>query len=228
MQRPAIQPVVSSGDDDDGRDLAAARAGDHEAFGRLYDRHAAVVLSLCRRSNTSSTEADDALQETFIRAHAMLKRFDVDSDEERFRRWLYAIARRVCAERHRSANRRQHHEKSAMTQAAVMLNHVHDDHAADQAMEHADDLDRLTIAMDQLDDTERLAIHLHYLEADPIRAAGPALGVSRSGYYKLLARAKEKLASLMGRRETGASKEQSIQGRLDHESFRIRTAGEGT
>ena len=224
MQRPAIQPVVSQCDDD-GRDLAAARAGDHEAFGRLYDRHAAVVLSLCRRTSVSVSDADDALQETFIRAHAMLNQFDLATEAERFRRWLYAIARRVCAERRRAALRRLHHEGSAMTQAAI-LNHTHSDLVANGVVERTEDVDRLTAAMDQLDDTERLAIHLHYLEADPVRAAGPALGVSRSGYYKLLVRAREKLAALMTRSSSDHSKRKINKGQFDHEPFRIRTAGE--
>jgi DNA-directed RNA polymerase specialized sigma24 family protein len=61
--------------------------------------------------------------------------------------------------------------------------------------------------MERLDDRERLAIHLHYLESDPVKAAASALGLSRSGYYKLLARARERLASLMGCTVAARSKE---------------------
>ena len=38
---------------DDARDLADAAAGDQEAFARLFDRHAAIVLSLCRQKQPS-------------------------------------------------------------------------------------------------------------------------------------------------------------------------------
>jgi RNA polymerase sigma-70 factor (ECF subfamily) len=55
----------------------------------------------------------------------------------------------------------------------------------------------LGAALDQLEDRQRLAIHLYYLEPDPVRAAESALGLSRSGYYKLLARARERLVELM-------------------------------
>ena len=55
-------------------------------------------------------------------------------------------------------------------------------------------------------DRERLAIHLYYLEADPVNAAMSALGLSRSGYYKLLSRARENLAGLLGPKDTSASK----------------------
>ena len=51
----------------------------------------------------------------------------------------------------------------------------------------------------ELPDDERLALHLYYLESDPIAAASECLGVSRSGFYKLLTRGRERLASLMTR-----------------------------
>ncbi len=42
-----------------------------------------------------------------------------------------------------------------------------------------------------------LAIHLHYLEHDPVDAAMRTLGLSRSGFYKLLGRARASLADLL-------------------------------
>jgi RNA polymerase sigma factor (sigma-70 family) len=190
--RSAMTPVAG----DDAADLAAARAGDDDAFGRLYDRHAPVVLSLCRRH--ARTEAEDATQETFIRAH---RKLDKVEDPEKLRSWLYAIARRVCSERTRAARRRSRHEEQfamnrAVSQAGIPPGATA---AADPSRrpEHDEQLDRLGTALDQLNDRERLAIHLYYLEADPVQAAAAALSLSRSGYYKLLGRAREQLAALM-------------------------------
>ena len=184
----AGQPAMSGVTGDDAADLTAAQAGDHQAFGRLYDRHAAVVLSLCRRF--SLPEAEDATQETFIRAYRLLHKVQ---SPDKLRPWLYAIARRVCSERVRSAQRRtRHQEQLVLTQPAQSI--------AATAPEQADrdeQLQRLDDALEQLDDRERLAVHLYYLDADPVNAAASALGLSRSGYYKLLARAREHLAGLM-------------------------------
>ena len=52
----------------------------------------------------------------------------------------------------------------------------------------------LEAALDRLPDQERLAIHIQYLEHDPVDAARRALGLSRSGFYKLLGRARSRLA----------------------------------
>ncbi len=177
-------------------DLAAAQAGDDDAFARLYDRLAPVVLSLCRQRWL--VEAEDAMQETFIRAHRLLHKVE---DPGRLRPWLFAISRRVCSERRRAARRRTRHEEQfAVSRAAHAPKSSTGTAAAagpSQETEHAEQLQRLGNALDQLDDRERLAVHLYYLEADPVRAAASALGLSRSGYYKLLARARDRLAGLI-------------------------------
>ncbi|MHC4416458.1 MAG: RNA polymerase sigma factor [Planctomycetota bacterium] len=175
---------------DDAEDLAAARAGDQTAFARIYDRHAAVVLSLCRRF--SLAEAEDATQETFIRAHQLLAKVE---HPDKLRPWLYSIARRVCSERTRSARRRARHEEQFAVSRTVHPTGAAP--AAPEATARAEQLRRLDAALERLDERHRLAIHLYYLEADPVRAAASALGLSRSGYYKLLAKARQQLAGLM-------------------------------
>jgi RNA polymerase sigma-70 factor (ECF subfamily) len=176
----------------DGPLVALARDGDDDAYARLFDRHAPVVMSFCRRDLRSSADAEDALQETFIRAHDRLAQLD---DGAGFRPWLYAIARRVCSERRRALLRRRKHEAAAM---AMTNGAVCDGEAAPQCAARREAMEHLSRSIDRLGDRERLAIHLHYLDADPVRAAAEALGVSRSGYYKLLARARAQLAALLG------------------------------
>jgi len=201
----------------DARDLQAARQGGEAgaaAFTHLYDRHAGVVLALCRRHTRlgfgDDAEADDALQETFIRAFQMLDRID---DPDRIRPWLYAIARRVCAERRRAAGRRIRHEaRGATVMINVAMEHTPapgagrndggagpDQVSPGSRAEHSEQLSLLDQALDKLSDSERLAIHIYYLDPDPVVAASDTLGLSRSGFYKLLAKAKDHLAALMGK-----------------------------
>ena len=182
--------AISNTAEDEAADLIAAQASDQDAFARLYDRHAAVVLSLCRR--LSLAEAEDAAQETFIRAYRLLHKVQ---SADKLRPWLYGIARRVCSEHTRALRRRRHHEDQAMlTRTAERKAHAA---SPSESLEQAEQLHRLDGAIDQLDDRQRLAIHLYYLESDPIQAAQSALGLSRSGYYKLLAKARERLGELM-------------------------------
>lgn len=173
---------------DDCTDLASHRSGDPAAFARLYDRHAAVVFSICRveTPGRGEADADDAAQETFIRAYRMLDRV---VDCRGFAGWLHRIARLVCSERRRSHARRRRHEGEAMTSHVTHL-----EPAAEHEAMRRERLGRLGAALAGLDEDERLAIHLYYLDRDPVVAASSALGLSRSAYYKLLARARERLA----------------------------------
>lgn len=192
--------AISKVAEDEAADLIAAQASDQDAFARLYDRHGAVVLSLCRR--LSLAEAEDAAQETFIRAYRLLHKVE---SADKLRPWLYGIARRVCSEHTRALRRRRHHEDQAMlTRTAERKAKAP---SAGESLEQAEQLQRLDGAIDQLDDRQRLAIHLYYLESDPIQAAQSALGLSRSGYYKLLAKARERLGELM--REANPSYDQN-------------------
>ncbi|MHC4444132.1 MAG: RNA polymerase sigma factor [Planctomycetota bacterium] len=175
---------------DDVSDLSAALAGSREAFARLYDRHAGVVLSLCR-NRLSLAEAEDAMQETFLRAY---RRLDQLREPAGLRPWLYTIAKRVCSERHRSMDRRNHHETQAVIKRTASQC---DEVSPADTVEQAEQLDRLTVALDSLSDNERLAIHLYYIDTNPQQAAAAVLGLSRSGFYKLLARARGHLARLM-------------------------------
>jgi len=189
-------PPTSGGTGDDcvDDDLLRARDGDQEAFARLYDRHAAVVLSICRARlvRAAPSEVDDACQETFIRAFGRLDQLEARGV---FRSWLYAIARRVCSERARASRRRLRHEATAMmTTTAERLDSGERGRSPIERREAIEDLGE---AIGRLEEREQLAIHLYYLDANPAAAAQSSLGLSRSAYYKLLARARARLAAML-------------------------------
>jgi RNA polymerase sigma-70 factor (ECF subfamily) len=73
--------------------LDAVRQGDEDAFGRLVEPYRAAVHAHCYRMLGSLFDADDALQETLLRAWRALPRFQ---GQELLRPWLYRIATNVC------------------------------------------------------------------------------------------------------------------------------------
>jgi RNA polymerase sigma-70 factor (ECF subfamily) len=73
--------------------LTAARSGDERAFEELTRPFQRELHTHCYRMLGSLDDADDALQETFLRAWRQLDRFEPRAP---FRAWLYRIATNVC------------------------------------------------------------------------------------------------------------------------------------
>jgi len=83
--------------------VAAAVTGDESAFAELTARHRRELHVHCYRMLASFDDAEDAVQETFLRAWRSRTTFDGGS---LFRAWLYRIATNVCLDLLRRSSRR--------------------------------------------------------------------------------------------------------------------------
>ncbi len=73
--------------------VARARAGDGEAFARLVETFQLPVYNLCFRMLGDAGDAEDAAQETFLRAFRSLSRYDPGRP---FPTWLLSVASHHC------------------------------------------------------------------------------------------------------------------------------------
>jgi len=166
---------------DDAQLVRLARAGSHEAFARLYDRYARLVRALCYDAALDLNTAQDLCQEVFMRAY---RKIDTLEKPQSFGAWLVAITRNVGRE-HRKKMARDRHQWQAELEAVSPVENAAESRGLEQR--------ELFAAVARLPEDERLAIHLFYLDEQPAEAARAVMDLSRSGFYKVLNRAKSEL-----------------------------------
>jgi RNA polymerase sigma-70 factor, ECF subfamily len=76
--------------------IQRARAGDSRAFSRLVEAYQTPVYNLCYRVLGNPHDAEEAAQETFLRAYTRLGSYD---PARPFKTWLLAIAHHYCIDR---------------------------------------------------------------------------------------------------------------------------------
>ncbi len=74
---------------DDSALIRAVLSGDKDAYGALVARHAESMFRVAFRITESESDAEEIVQETFVRGYRCLAEFDARSD---FRTWIYRIA----------------------------------------------------------------------------------------------------------------------------------------
>src|SRR5947209_8335411 len=78
--------------------LAAAKAGDQDAFGRLVDGERQSLYRLCFKMAGSHEDAEDLVQEALLRAFSALGTF---REQSSFKTWLHRIATNLCLDHQR-------------------------------------------------------------------------------------------------------------------------------
>ena len=165
--------------------VESARGGSRDAFAVLYDRHARLVRAICFDFTGQLSTAEDLSQDVFLKAYERLGQL---REPERFVPWLCEIARRTGHDWHRRNQREPDMASSDVSAELIDREADEDSHIAE-----------LREAVRQLPEQERMAIHLFYLEEQPAEMARQVLGISQSGFYKLLERAREHAGAIMRR-----------------------------
>lgn len=163
----------------EGELVRAVTAGDKAAYGELYDRLAPLVRAVCHDHTRNLADAQDLAQDVFLRAYRQLGEL---RKPESFGPWIVGIARRRCSEWRRQKAREQRKHAACGAQLRVVEN-------AGRPEEDG----QLLRLIATLDEEERLALHAFYLQGKSAEEARRITGFSRSGFYKLLDRARTKL-----------------------------------
>lgn len=131
---------------------ATAGSGDRRALAWRLEEHRTALTRLCR-SIVGDADAEDAVQETMIRAWRALERFEGRSS---LSTWLHRIARNVCMDVMETRQRRT-------AQAPLELDHLSSDDAAAAVWMSAPEPDPVDRALDREATREAVAFALQHL-----------------------------------------------------------------
>src|SRR5512132_4308686 len=154
--------------------LVRARAGDPDAFRELVDRHSRAVFRVAYRITGRNEDAEDVVQETFLRAYRQLDRFESRAN---FGTWLHRIAANCAVDLLR---RRPRREMTEETETLERLSDRHDEGALpspERSMLGVQIKERVASALDRLTDMERAAFTLRHFEGLSIEEISQALGL---------------------------------------------------
>ena len=97
-------PAVVDATSEDAALAAACRSGDLRAYERLYATHGARMKNLARNLLGNPIDAEDAVQETFLKVHRSIGGFRGQSS---FFTWTYRILMNTCYDARRSRLRKK-------------------------------------------------------------------------------------------------------------------------
>jgi RNA polymerase sigma-70 factor, ECF subfamily len=164
--------------------------GDGNAFQSLVERHSKYVFHVAYRFTGSSQDAEDVVQETFLKAYRQLSRFEARAD---FRTWLHRIAVNCAIDYIRARRSREiGHDLADLEAAAADLTAVGAPLPDRMAMSAEID-ERVREALSGLTRMERAAFMLRHVEGRSIREVAAALGLKTEAAKNSIFRAVRKM-----------------------------------
>ena len=184
----------------DGTLVLGVRNGDRSAFAELYDRRARLIRAVCYDTTKDIHAAADLTQEVFLRAYQNLGRL---RDPQRFSAWLVAIARQVCREWRRQKLRDERKLTGFATRQAALRQVAEppDERLIELREAIAGMTERERSTLPSLTEKERLALHAYYMQGRDVDEARGVLGLSRSGFYRVLSSAVDRLRRVLAKQE---------------------------
>jgi RNA polymerase sigma-70 factor (ECF subfamily) len=178
--------------------IQAILAGDKEAYGSLVMRHSRILFRVAYRITGNEADADDVVQEAFLRGYLKLASFESRSE---FGTWIYRIAVRCALDK--IHNRR-------FDDISRVAEEFDPDSEAVQVADLAPDPERLVLstemrdirhqAMQSLTPDERTAFVLRHMEDSSTEEIACVLGVApntaKQTVYRAVQKVRQRLSKL--------------------------------
>lgn len=159
-------------------------AGDTDAFRYFVRRYQQMSFTIAFRIIQSREEAEEAVQDAFVKAFKGLRRFRRDS---KFSSWLYQIVVREALNR----TRKKKYNRVAVDVADLNDNFAAEAAAAIEQLEQQEQKALIQTVLNRLKPKERLVLQLFYLDEHSLKEIVDTTGFSLANVKVLLYRARK-------------------------------------
>jgi RNA polymerase sigma-70 factor, ECF subfamily len=178
-------------DRNDHATIQAVLAGDKEAYGALVVRHSQTLFRLAYRITGNEADADDVVQEAFLRGYRKLEGFESRAN---FGTWIYRIAVHCALDRIRHRRGDEASRVGDTNDPELDQLQVADQAANPERLVLSGEIGALQqAALSSLTATERTAFVLRHMEDCTTAEIGAALGIEPNAAKQAVFRAVQKL-----------------------------------
>ena len=175
---------------DDQAAVEKARAANLPGFQSLVEQYSHDVFRLAFRITGNEMDAEDAVQETFLKAYQRLDSFDGRSS---FGTWLYRVTANASIDVLRRRRRETFRSASLDDKAVQDRGPATGEPAPDRLVYSIEMNERIHEALDKLTELERAAFVMRHFENFRLDEIGRALGLRASATKQAVFRAVKKV-----------------------------------
>jgi RNA polymerase sigma-70 factor (ECF subfamily) len=179
----------------DAKWINSAQTGDADAFAKLVDAYQVPVYNLCYRMLGDKFDAEDAAQETFIRAYKAMKTYD---PKRSFSTWILSISAHYCIDelRRRRLNLTYFEDNP-------FLEIADPGPTPETSVSESEDQKKIRSLLKSLSDLDRAAVIMFYWYEFSYEEIASALNLTISAVKSRLHRARAQLAKIwIGKRQS--------------------------
>lgn len=176
--------MVSLNEDTDEGLVARIQKGDHQAFAILVKRHTDKFYGLSWRLLSNHAEADDVVQDAFLKLWAQPDLFRLDAGVK-FTTWFYRVVSNMALDKLRGRKKWMGADAlEAMADSSKLSDQSYEDKEMQRHIEQS---------MAELPERQKLALTLCFYEGVSVAEAAQVIGVGEKAVESLLMRAKSGL-----------------------------------
>ncbi len=173
-----------------GFDVLPAEGSDSDSFRALVEEHSPMVFRLAHRMTGNVSDAEDVVQETFLKAHRSLGGFD---ERARFGTWIYRIAVNAAIDLIRRRGRPTASRRTGDDDPPIVETLASSDPLPDRLAMSGQIQRDVAAALTQLSPRERAAFVLRHMEGMPIERIAEVLKIGPNAVKQTVFRAVQKL-----------------------------------